>query len=73
MPGIATMIAAACTLAQEQDQATAFTRMRIGLIALDLADHGDTMQAPAIHAALITAGSADAYVARDLLASHHAS
>jgi hypothetical protein len=65
-PGIATMVAAACALAQEQDPATIVTRARIGLIALDLA--GD-MQAPAARAALITAGNADAYTARDLLAS----
>jgi hypothetical protein len=71
-PGIATMSTATIALAQAQDPATAVTRARIGLIALDLAGRSGTMQATAIRAALITAGNADAYVARDLLASQHA-
>ncbi len=73
MPGIATMIAAARALAKEQDPATVVTRTRIGLTALDLADDSDTTQAPALFSALITAGSADAYTARDLLASQQMS
>jgi hypothetical protein len=71
-PGIATMITATLALAQVHDLATAVARARIGLTALDLAGRSDTMQAPAVRAALITAGNADAYVARDLLASQHA-
>lgn len=69
-PGIATMIAATLALAQVRDPATAVTRARIEMIALDLA--GEVMQAPAVRAALIAAGTEDAYVARDLLASQHA-
>jgi hypothetical protein len=69
VPGTATMLGTARTLVQVQDPATAVTRTRTGLTALTLAGHSDTMQAPAIRAALITAGNADAYVARDLLAA----
>lgn len=69
VPGIATMLGAARTLVQAQDPATVVTRTRTGLTALALAGHSGTMQAPAVRAALITAGNADAYVARDLLAT----
>jgi hypothetical protein len=67
VPGTATMLGTAWTLVQVQDPATAVTRTRIGLTALALAGHSDTMKAPAVRAALITAANADAYVARDLL------
>jgi hypothetical protein len=69
MPGITTMISIACVLAQVQDPTTAVARTRIGLVALDLAGGSKITQAPALFSALITAGSADAYAARDLLAS----
>ena len=71
VPGTATMLGTAWTLVQVQDPATAVTRTRIGLTALALAGHSDTMHAPDVRAALITAGNADAYVARDLLAARH--
>jgi hypothetical protein len=67
VPGTATMLGTAWTLVQVQDPATAVTRTRIGLTALALAGHSDTMEVPDVRAALITAGNADAYVARDLL------
>jgi hypothetical protein len=63
------MLGTARTLVQVQDPATLVTRTRIGLTALALAGHSDTIQAPDVRAALITAGNADAYVARDLLAT----
>jgi hypothetical protein len=69
VPGTATMLDTAWTVVQVQDPATAVTRMRIGLTALALAGHSDTTQGSAIRAALITAGNADAYAARDLLAT----
>jgi hypothetical protein len=72
-PGVAAMIAATSALAQVQDPATAVTRTRTGLIALDLAGDSDTAQVLALRSALITAASADAYAARDLLASRQAS
>ncbi len=72
-PGAATMIAAVCVLAQEQDPVTAVTRTRIALNALDLAADRDITQALSLRAALITAGNADGYAARDLLANHQMS
>jgi hypothetical protein len=69
VPGTATMLGAAWTLVQVQDPATIVTRTRTVLTALALAGHSDTTQTPAVRAALITAGNADAYVARDLLAT----
>jgi hypothetical protein len=72
-PGIATMIAAACALAKARDPATAVTRTRIGLTALDLASDSDTTQVRALFSALVASGSGDAYMARDLLASRQMS
>jgi hypothetical protein len=69
VPGNATMLGAAWTLVQVQDPATVVTRTRIGLTALALAGHSDTTRESAVRAALITAGNADAYAARDLLAT----
>jgi hypothetical protein len=68
-PGIATMMAAACALTREPDPATAVTRTRIGLTALDLTGDSRTMQGDAVRAALITVGETDAYASMDLLAS----
>jgi hypothetical protein len=69
VPGTATMLDTAWTVVQVQDPATAVTRTRIGLTALALAGHSDTTQGSAIRTVLITAGNADAYAARDLLAT----
>jgi len=46
VPGTATMLGTAWTLVQARDPATAVTRTRIGLTALALAGHSDTMHAP---------------------------
>jgi hypothetical protein len=73
MPGIATMIATAYALAKARDPATAVTRTRIGLTALDLLGDSDATQAHALCSALVTAGNVDAYTARDLLASRYVS
>jgi hypothetical protein len=73
MPGMVTMITAACALAKVQDSATVVTRTRIGLNALDLAGDSDTTRTRALSSALITTCNADAYAARDLLASRQAS
>jgi hypothetical protein len=69
VPGIATMIAAAYALAKVQDPATAVTHTRIGLTALDLAGDSNIAQTHALRSALIAVGTADAYTARDLMAS----
>ena len=66
---IATMTATTRELVQVQDPATAVTRTRIGLTALDLAAGTEVIQTRALTAALFTTASADAYAARDLLAS----
>lgn len=70
--GVATMLAAASALVDVQDPATAVSRARIGLVSLDLAGPTDTPEGPAVRAALIAAGNADGYVARDLLTTVHA-
>lgn len=67
-PGIASMITSACALVREHDPATAVTRTRIGLTAIELIGDSDTAQPRAIRTALITTANADAYAARDLLA-----
>jgi hypothetical protein len=67
--GIATMLDAASTLMGVQDPATAVSRARIGMLSLGLAGPDDTAGTLAVHAALIAAGNADGYVARDLLAT----
>ena len=72
-PSTASMTAIVLALVQEPDPATTVTRTRIGLTALDLADGSDTTHARALSTALLTAASTDAYAARDLLASPHAS
>lgn len=72
-PTSATMMAAACALAQRHDPAIAVTCTRIGLIALNLVDDSDTVETRAVRAALITVGKADAYVAKDLLGSRQVS
>lgn len=72
-PSTATMTAITLALVQEPDPATTITRTRIGLTALDLADGSDNTHARALSTALLTAANTDAYAARDLLASPHAS
>ena len=66
---IATMTAAACALAQSNDPARTAAHTRIGLTAFHLANDSDTTLTRALRGALIAAGNADAYAARDLLAS----
>lgn len=67
---VATMLAAARALTQEQDRSTAVMRTRTGMIALDLAGTSDDPQSRPLRAALITTAAGDAYVARDVLAHH---
>jgi hypothetical protein len=67
-PATATMIAATRQLIQVQDPATAVTRTRIGLAAVELAGDTEPSQ-PSLITALIDTASTDAYAARDLLAS----
>jgi hypothetical protein len=64
---VATMLAEASKLMGVQDPATAVTCARIGIVSLDLAGPDDTEGTLAVRAALIAAGDADGYVARDLL------
>lgn len=72
-PAVIRMIATAQELAEERAPATAVTRTRIGLTALDLAADSNHAETRAIRRALISAGSTDAHAARDLLASHQLS
>lgn len=68
-PATTAMLATACALIQAQDPATAAARVRIGLVALDLANSSDEMGARVLREALSTSAGADGYAARDLLAS----
>ena len=72
-PGTTVMITAASDLAKGGNPETTVTRTRIGLAALNLAGENGSPHTRALCAALITAGNADAYAARDLLADQRMS
>jgi hypothetical protein len=72
-PGTAVMITAASDLANDGNPETTVTRTRIGLTALHLAGKSGSAHTRALRAVLNTAGNADAYAARDLLADQRMS
>jgi|HubBroStandDraft_1064217.scaffolds.fasta_scaffold03125_4 hypothetical protein len=67
-----TMLAAARTVLEDPDRSTALARARIGMTALDLAPSSGHLRTRPLREALITTASNDGYVARDMLAHHHA-
>jgi hypothetical protein len=67
---VATMLACARALAEEQDRSTALMRTRTGIIALDLTTTSHAPHTRPLRAALIATAATDAYAARDVLAHH---
>jgi hypothetical protein len=68
-PEAGAMTVAVRALTEVQDPPTAVSRARIGLTALDLLGETGITQALPLCKALVAIESADAYAARDLLAS----